>query len=90
MAEHGIRAEEGGYGRRTILKGKDNYDAWCEKLGTSLDEYDCLRIVQEREVCPIEMLAIYDALGNVTNQASFDENPKELKVFGRRYKKMCL
>ena len=32
MAEHGIRAEEGGYGRRTILKNKDNYNAWCQKL----------------------------------------------------------
>ena len=48
MAEHGIRAEEGGYGRRTIPKNKDNYDAWCQNLSTVLDEYDCLRIVQEK------------------------------------------
>ena len=87
MAEHGMRAEEGGYGRRTILRNKDDYDVWCQKLSTVLDEYDCLRIVQEKELCPSKVLVVQDAARNVTNQAAMDENLKELKDFGRCYKK---
>ena len=43
--------------------------------------------MQEKELCPFEVLAVQDAAGNVTNQATMDENLKELKDFGRRYKK---
>ena len=43
--------------------------------------------MQETELCPSKVLAVQDAAGNVTNQAAMDENMKELKHFGRRYKK---